>query len=293
MVPEREPDSATPLLHLSSGEELRSVAAPAATPGVRNRRGHLLVVDDNATNRLVAEAMLTRSGYTVDLAENGREAVEAVARTPYDAVLMDCEMPVLDGYAATQEIRAAEGEARHTRIVALTAAAMRGDADRALAAGMDAHVTKPITFDRLHEELDRLLAQHPEVPELDEVVLPDAGSSVDTEPLELLLRLDASGDLVRRIVQVFLREGSAQTDDLRAAVAAADLDGVGRACHGLCGMSCAVGAVVVTAQCRSLEGLARQGALPPLAAVEDLVRELGRASAALTAFLQGRVPART
>jgi PAS domain S-box-containing protein len=274
-------------------ELLGDVAAhsPQRRPAPQQRHGHLLVVDDNATNRIVAEAMLTRRGYTVELVDNGREAVEAVLRGRYDAVLMDCEMPVLDGYAATREIREAEGDARHTRIVALTAAAMQGDADKALAAGMDAYVTKPITLDRLHEELDRLFDEPAVVPAREEG--PPDEPAVDEEPLELLLHLDPSGGLVRRVVEVFVQDGPAQTQALRQAYAAADLDGVGRASHGLCGMSCAVGAVTVTARCRSLEGLARQGALPSAAAIEELATELDRASHALLEFLGDHVPART
>ena len=270
------------LLGLLEGTE----RSPAPRPPSSQRSGHLLVVDDNATNRIVAEAMLTRRGYTVDLAEDGRAAVEAVLSTRYDAVLMDCEMPVLDGYAAAREIRQAEGDARHTRIVALTASAMRGDADKALAAGMDAYLTKPITLDRLHEELDRLLA-------VAAPAEPSQPRPVDEEPLELLLHLDPSGELVRRVVEVFVQDGPTQTAALQRAYAEADLEEVGRASHSLCGMSCAVGAVVVTAQCRALEGLARQGALPTKAAVEDLEVQLERASQALLAFLGSQVPSRT
>jgi PAS domain S-box-containing protein len=269
---------------------LEGTSPPAATrPAPLQRQGHLLVVDDNATNRIVAEAMLTRRGYTVDLAENGREAVEAVLATRYDAVLMDCEMPVLDGYAAAREIREAEGYARRTRIVALTASAMRGDAEKALAAGMDAHLTKPITLDRLHEELDRLLAATP-------AVAPPASNQpppVDEEPLELLLHLDTSGELVRRVVEVFVQDGPGHVQALREAHADADLERVSQASHSLCGMSCAVGAVVVTAECRTIEGLARQGALPSKAAVEELALELDRASQALQSFLGAQLPTRT
>jgi CheY-like chemotaxis protein len=204
---------------------------------------------------------------------------------------MDCEMPVLDGYAATREIREAEGDARHTRIVALTAAAMQGDADKALAAGMDAYITKPITLDRLHEELDRLLAQPAAVPAREEG--PPDEPAVDEEPLELLLHLDPSGGLVRRVVEVFVQDGPGHVQALRDAHAEADLERVSQASHSLCGMSCAVGAVVVTAECRALEGLARQGALPSKAAVEELAVELERASQALLSFLGAHVPART
>ncbi len=269
------------------GRAADPTASPERRATPRDRVGRLLVVDDNATNRLVAEAMLRRRGYLVDLAENGREAVEAVARERYDAVLMDCEMPVLDGYTATREIRDAEGDSRHTPIIALTAAAMLGDAERALAAGMDAHITKPMSYDRLHDELDRLLAGSPEIPPPD--ALPPApvaeGPALDEEPLGLLLNLDPSGGLVRRIVEVFLLESPTYTDALREGGQVGDLETIERASHGLCGIACAVGAVIVTARCRAVEGLARSGALPHGAAIEELEREVYRASESLTSFV--------
>jgi two-component system, sensor histidine kinase and response regulator len=113
----------------------------------------VLVAEDNAVNQLVAEAMLTRLGYQVDVVANGREAVRAVEQSDYAAVLMDCRMPDMDGYEASEEIRRREGGLRHVPIVALTASAIRGDEERALAAGMDAYVTKPVTMDALASAL--------------------------------------------------------------------------------------------------------------------------------------------
>src|SRR6185436_14803764 len=101
---------------------------------------HVLVAEDNAINRLVIEGMLAARGIAVDVAENGRQALEMLAVAAYDAVFMDCQMPELDGYAATAAIRAGErerpGEPR-LPIVAMTAHAMAGDRERCLAAGMD------------------------------------------------------------------------------------------------------------------------------------------------------------
>jgi signal transduction histidine kinase/CheY-like chemotaxis protein len=125
-------------------------AAAAAAPSTEApARARVLVAEDNAVNQLVAEAMLTRLGYQVDVVANGREAVRAVEESDYAAVLMDCRMPDMDGYEASEEIRRREGGLRHVPIVALTASAIRGDEERALAAGMDAYVTKPVTMDAL------------------------------------------------------------------------------------------------------------------------------------------------
>ncbi len=124
-------------------------ASPLPAP-----RGRLLVVEDNATNQLVARAMLTRLGYRVDIAANGIEALAALDRTSYLAVLMDCQMPEMDGYTATQEIRRAEGSSgRHLPIIALTAGAFEGDQARCLAAGMDGYLAKPIKLVELEDIL--------------------------------------------------------------------------------------------------------------------------------------------
>jgi CheY-like chemotaxis protein len=102
--------------------------------------------------------MLNRLGYRVDLVANGHEAVAAVERVPYDAVLMDCQMPEMNGYEASKEIRRREPPGRHVPIVALTASAVLGDEQRCLDAGMDAYVTKPVTLESLGTVLSSLTA---------------------------------------------------------------------------------------------------------------------------------------
>jgi CheY-like chemotaxis protein len=104
----------------------------------------VLLVDDNRVNRLVGQKMLERLGCSVDLALGGQEAVEMVGRCDYDLVFMDCQMPGMDGYAATRAIREAEGSRRRVPIVAFTANAMSGEQEHCLASGMDDYLTKPI-----------------------------------------------------------------------------------------------------------------------------------------------------
>jgi signal transduction histidine kinase/CheY-like chemotaxis protein len=130
--------------------------APAsASPMVGTVR--VLVAEDNPVNQKVAAAMLKRLGYRVDVVANGWEAVDAVEHVPYAAVLMDCQMPEMNGYEATEEIRRREPPGHHIPIVALTASAIKGDEDRCLAAGMDAYVTKPVTVKALGAALSNLL----------------------------------------------------------------------------------------------------------------------------------------
>ncbi len=202
---------------------------PPAPIGVR-----VLVAEDNVVNQKVAIAMLKRLGYRVDVVANGRDAVAALEAGPYDAVVMDCQMPEMNGYEATEEIRRREGTGAHIPIVALTASAVKGDEDRCLAAGMDAYVTKPVTVEVLGTVLGRLLAARPPRP---------VAEVLDRATIRDLWELGSgSSALLEELADAFIEATSEQIALLHAAVATADLPAAARAAHRLRGSCGAVGA---------------------------------------------------
>ncbi len=148
-------------LHTTLVEVLGAVRAslPAAVPEVAptSSRGHLLVVEDNPLNQLVAVGILEHLGYTCDVADNGREALRAIARRRFDAVLMDCQMPEMDGFQATAELRRREGNVRHTPVIAMTAGVSAEEQARCFRVGMDDFVAKPISPDSLDGALGHFL----------------------------------------------------------------------------------------------------------------------------------------
>lgn len=118
-------------------------------------RGWLLIVEDNVINQLVAVEMVRRLGYSCDVVASGAEALDALVERTYSAVLMDCYMPVMDGFAATEELRRREGEVHHTPVIAVTAGVMEENRERCFASGMDDYLTKPVRLETLGTVLDR------------------------------------------------------------------------------------------------------------------------------------------
>jgi CheY-like chemotaxis protein len=122
-------------------------------------RARILVVEDNSVNQRVAVALLARAGYLTEVANNGHEALAAIARIPFDLALMDCQMPVMDGLEATRQLRQREQRSGgHLPVIAMTANAMEGDRERCLAAGMDDYLAKPIISQELYAKVKRWLA---------------------------------------------------------------------------------------------------------------------------------------
>lgn len=216
----------------------------------------VLVVEDNPVNRQVAVMMLSKLGCKCDVATNGQEAVDAVARQDYQLVFMDCQMPVMDGFAAASEIRRREAGERHVRIVALTANAMQGDRERCLSAGMDDYVSKPINPLELEAALQRsdVRQQTPSKP------LPAIADTtdpiIDDSALESLLAA-TDRDTLKAVVEMIHSDGHSAVEELRQAERVGDPVTVSRTAHRLKGSSGTLGLRRVQALCLTLEKAGR------------------------------------
>jgi signal transduction histidine kinase/CheY-like chemotaxis protein len=266
---------------------LGAAAAPVEEPEPEQLRPlRVLLAEDNAVNQRVAVLVLERLGQRVDVVADGAEAVRAVATTPYDLVLMDVQMPVLDGLGATRRIRAELPPDRQPRIVAMTADAGAEDRERCLAAGMDDHLPKPVRSEDLAAALRTAAGLRPAPPAeevADEVAEPVADAVVDGSVLGALTdRLGDRGAAVReRLLDTWRTDSAARLEQLDDAAARADVEAALRAVHALKGSSAQLGAVRLAAACARLEEGLRSGTadLPGGAAALRAERD-----AAVTAF---------
>ena len=216
---------------------------------------HVLVAEDNRVNQIIAKKLLEKMGLQVDVVDNGRQAVAAAAEKSYDAIFMDCRMPELDGLAATAAIRIQEEtEGGHTPIIALTAAAMQGDREACLAAGMDDHVTKPIDPDALSRAVSRWIPVRRRAAGQSGFGSGARMSSLPVEPSVLAQLREAGGpEVVAVAVGGFLDAASPAISDLRLAARAGDANTLGFVAHRFKGTCGAVGARQMADICHQLE----------------------------------------
>jgi signal transduction histidine kinase/HPt (histidine-containing phosphotransfer) domain-containing protein/ActR/RegA family two-component response regulator len=233
---------------------LRSSAPLGPASPVLPLTGKVLLVEDNPTNQIVAMAMLHKLGLTCELAVNGALAVEFVKNKPFDVILMDCHMPVMDGFEATTRIRGLPNErAARLPIIALTANTLQGSEQAALAVGMNSFLAKPYLLAALRAELARWLPEGP-------VAAPDA---LDMAVIDALRDLDETGSmgLAQEIFRAFLASSASRMAELNVAFEQSDAQSMGKLAHALKSSAANVGAWLVSAQCQELEKLARDGCL--------------------------------
>ncbi|HET7272842.1 MAG TPA: response regulator, partial [Rubrobacter sp.] len=246
----------------------------------------ILVAEDNAVNQKVAVKILERLGHRADVAADGLEAVAALSRIPYHAVLMDVQMPEMDGYEATAEIRRREGAERHTPVIAMTANAMEGDREKALEAGMDDYVAKPVTPEELHAVLARWITRKEKAGAATaeshgRADPPQTEDPLDSAVIEGLREL-GDPEMLQELGEMFFDDANSALRALREALQGNDAHSVEAVAHTLKGSSGNMGAKRMSSLCAQLEDAGSSGDLsrvPQL--LGDLEAEFGRVRPAL------------
>jgi two-component system sensor histidine kinase/response regulator len=268
-----------------------AASSPSSRFG-RGWRGTLLIVEDHAINQEVAKGMVSRLGYSCDVAADGIEALDAMERRSYDAVLMDCHMPRMDGFQTTAEIRRREADEHHVPIFAMTASALPEDRERCIAAGMDDYLAKPVKNSELEAMLARWLGtEAPAVEEAGDRMDPvDIAGVLDSEQLESLRELAAGSDdpaFLRRLADRFIEGATARVRELREAVTRGDAVVQQQAAHALKGTSASMSASGLASLCAALEESARRGEVATPEALDRVSAELGRVAYALRSHAAG------
>ncbi len=240
----------------------------------RRSQVKILLAQDNKINQKVALNQLKNLGYTADVANNGQEVLEQLVKQNYDLVLMDCQMPILDGYEATEEIRRQEGNNKHTIIIALTASAMKEDLDKCIASGMDDFLSKPVRKEALLEKLEHWSSQAAK-----QVASQQISESIEI-PVDIdLLHEFSQGDceFVKQLLQGFIETVQENIAILQSAIATNDVLTILHLAHQIKGSSGNIGANKISHLAAQLEQLARQKNLTAAPALLiDLEKLLGQ-----------------
>ena len=211
----------------------------------------LLVAEDNSVNLKVALRMLQRLGYRADVAGNGLEAVKAVQRQEYDVVFMDVQMPEMDGYEATAQIRRTEGTSRHTTIIAMTANALHGDREKCLAAGMDGYIAKPIR----QNDLVSVLKPNPSKIEPAETIAEKEKGKTELLDESVITELSNLGDpdLVEQLLAMFMVETPGRIEQMMSGTESGNWQVVRKTAHMLKGTCKQLGIIGMVDLCQRLE----------------------------------------
>jgi CheY-like chemotaxis protein len=257
----------------------RPLAAPVVLPAIpvtisQPSRGLILVVEDNEVNQLVARSMVAKLGYEADVVADGSEAVAATAATEYAAVLMDCHMPVMDGFEATKAIRARHDGRRRLPVIAMTAGALDEDRERCLAAGMDDYLTKPVDVDKLERVLSRWIP---------ETSKEGGGTVLDPARLETLRDLGPADGLglLPAAAEAFRQDIQPSLEALRHALDNGSRDTFRHVAHKLKGAAANIGAARAARMCEELERSSSSGGPVDPALLAGLEAELGLVDKAL------------
>lgn len=272
------------LLSLNGAQGVKDRIQPRKPADIRQLNAHVLLAEDNPINQEVSRRMLQKLGCSFEIVENGEEALKALCQKRFDLVLMDCQMPEMDGYTATGAIRRMQARGdfgtRHIPIVALTAHAMAGDREQCLAVGMDDYLRKPFTLDQLYQTLIRWLP----APEVETGTLSDSSSVEHKRNIEVqlasmhreqerdpqagtldrnildgirALQTEDSTDLLATLVDIYTQKVPILLDTLRDAITRGDPEAIESAAHSLKSGHSNVGALGVAALCSQLEQLGR------------------------------------
>ena len=227
-----------------------------------SKRGaiRILLVEDNITNQQVALAILKKIGYRADAVANGEEAINALSSIPYSLVLMDCQMPVMDGYEATRQIRNPQSTPLNHKIpiVAMTAHAMKGDREKCLDAGMDDYIVKPVNPDTLVEIIDKWFGQS-QTQDQDEMCIDSVREDEVFKKEDLLKRLMGDELIAKEIIHVFLNDTPDRIAALKESLENGDAIQGQRQAHTLKGASANIGAVALKEVAYQIETAAKAG----------------------------------
>ena len=235
----------------------------SSSPATKSTR--ILVAEDNVINQMVTLGQLQKLGYCADLAVNGLEVLIALRKKDYEIILMDCQMPQMDGYEATRRIRADSSLARQPKIIAVTAHAMAGDSAKCLASGMDDYISKPVKLEDMGAKIARWEAASENGEETPAAALLPSESSatsippaLDQERLQTLRELDMDGDVgfFSTLLKTFLQSASADMDEIKMAIASGAFDKLRDKAHSLKGSSRNIGAEGIGNICQEIELLA-------------------------------------
>jgi PAS domain S-box-containing protein len=289
------------LVNVLSGNVDAALVDPAPPMASESTRTHqrncrLLLVEDNVVNQKVAAGLLRKLGYTADVAENGADALEALARVPYDLVLMDCQMPVMDGFAATRTIRDAASSVRDhaVPVVAMTANALAGDREACIAAGMNDYLSKPLDSEVMTRVLEKWLAPVTEPAEGFPSTAPESPGSPENRVVfdraKLLDHVLGDEELAGEVIAAFMLDVDNLAAALDEATAQGDATQCARLCHTLKGTTANVGAGALYEAALGMEAVTAAGdlaelqrGLPELRIAISRFREIAHA--------QGTVPA--